>query len=112
MVIFKRKTIPKEKLCPAIVVECNTKGWMNTSVMDQWLDMCYKRRPDGFFHVKKAILVLDSMRAHIAPEVKGHIKATNSIPAMIPGGLTKLLQPLNVAVNRSFKCELRKLWED
>ncbi len=52
------------------------------------------------------------MRAHIAPEVKDHIKATNSIPAVIPGGLTKLLQPLDIAVNRSFKNELRKLWED
>lgn len=31
--------------------------------------------------------------------------------AMIKGGLTKKLQPLDLTVNRSFKHELRKLWE-
>ncbi|GFW08103.1 pogo transposable element with KRAB [Trichonephila clavipes] len=31
--------------------------------------------------------------------------------AIIPGGLTKKLQPLDVGINRSFKSKVRKLWE-
>lgn len=112
MIIFKRKTQPKEKFPRSIVIECNAKGWMNCEVMASWITKCYQRRPDGFFHTKKAVLVLDSMRAHIAPDVKDAIKNQNTIPAVIPGGLTKVLQPLDIAVNRSFKAELRKLWED
>ncbi|KAK6175825.1 hypothetical protein SNE40_014210 [Patella caerulea] len=30
---------------------------------------------------------------------------------IIPGGMTKLLQPLDISVNRCFKAELRKTWE-
>src|SRR5690606_10936527 len=32
--------------------------------------------------------------------------------AIIPGGITKVLQPLDIAVNKSFKDNLKKKWED
>ena len=54
---------------------------------------------------------MDSMRAHTTAQIKNKIKACNSIPAIIPGGLTKILQPLDISVNRSFKAVLRHLWE-
>lgn len=38
------------------------------------------------------------MRAHITDSVKAAIKKTNSIPAVIPGGTTKYLQPLDISV--------------
>ena len=60
---------------------------------------------------EKALLVLDSMRAHITDNVKAFIKSTNSIPAAIPGGTTKDLQPLDISVNRAFKVALRVQWE-
>ncbi len=31
---------------------------------------------------------------------------------MIPGGLTKILRPLDISVNKSFKCKSRELWEN
>ena len=111
MVIFKRMTMPKENLPKGIVVKVNTKGWMMESLMKEWLAECYGKRPGGFFHRKKALLVLDSMRAHITDSVKAAIKRTNSIPAVIPGGTTKYLQPLDISVNRAFKVALRVEWE-
>uniref|UniRef100_A0A674N516 HTH CENPB-type domain-containing protein n=1 Tax=Takifugu rubripes TaxID=31033 RepID=A0A674N516_TAKRU len=111
MVIFKRITMPKEKLPKNIVVKVKTKGWMVESVIKEWLTECYGKRPGGFFHRKKALLVLDSMRAHITDSVKAAIKRTNSIPAVIPGGTTKYLQPLDISVNRAFKVALRVEWE-
>ena len=51
------------------------------------------------------------MRAHISDISKERIQATDSILAAIPGGLTKLLQLLDISVNKFFKAELRKLWE-
>lgn len=112
MVIFKRKTAIKDKLPPGVVVHQNEKGWMDNEVMDLWLNRCYVKRPGGFFRQKKSLLVLDSMRAHISDVTKERIRATDSIPAVIPGGLTKLLQPLDISVNRCFKAELRHIWED
>lgn len=29
MVIFKRKTIPKEKFPPGVIIHCHPKGWMD-----------------------------------------------------------------------------------
>jgi len=51
------------------------------------------------------------MRAHITDSVKAAIKSTNSITAVIPGGTTKYLQPLDISVNRAFKVALRSEWE-
>lgn len=56
-------------------------------------------------------LICDSMRAHITPTVKNQVKQMNSELAIIPGGLTKDLQPLDIGVNRAFKVKLRASWE-
>eukprot|EP00745_Piridium_sociabile_P004432 TRINITY_DN12639_c0_g2_i1.p1 TRINITY_DN12639_c0_g2~~TRINITY_DN12639_c0_g2_i1.p1 ORF type:complete len:252 (+),score=34.01 TRINITY_DN12639_c0_g2_i1:61-816(+) len=111
MVIFKRVTLPKEKFPKGIVIKVNKKGWMDETVMKTWLTECYGKRPGGFFRRNKAMLVLDSMRAHITDPVKEAIRSTNSILAVIPGGTTKYLQPLDISVNRAFKVALRVEWE-
>lgn len=111
LIIFKRKTPVKEKLPSGIIVHQNEKGWMDNDVMNLWLSSCYVKRPGGFFRQSKCLLVLDSMRAHISDITKDRIKATDSIPAVIPGGLTKILQPLDISVNKCFKTEMRKMWE-
>ena len=54
--------------------------------------------------------MLDSMTAHLEDDVKSALKRVNSIPAVIPGGLMKLLQPLDISVNRSFKSKIREIW--
>ena len=78
MVIFKRITMPKEKIPNGISFKFNKKGWMMESVMKEWLNECYVKGPGGFFRQKKkAFLVLESMRAHITDNVKAAIKSTN-----------------------------------
>ena len=72
---------------------------------------CYGKRPAGFFRQHKAMLVCDSMRAHITEGSKEAVKLTNSIMAVIPGGTTKYLQPLDISVNRPFKIHIREEWE-
>ncbi|KAA8589771.1 hypothetical protein FQN60_013136 [Etheostoma spectabile] len=51
------------------------------------------------------------MRAHLTDAVKNQVKQTNSELAIIPGGLTKELQPLDIGVNRAFIVKLRSAWE-
>ena len=49
MIIFKRKTIPKEKFPSGIVVMVTPKGWMDRDMMRVWLNSGYRKRPGGFF---------------------------------------------------------------
>ncbi|KAK6320151.1 hypothetical protein J4Q44_G00092580 [Coregonus suidteri] len=72
MIIFKRKTLPKENFPAGVVIKASPKGWMDEENM---------------------------------------MKQTNSELAVIPGGLTKELQPLDIGVNRAFKARLRAAWE-
>ena len=71
--------------------------------MSDWLREVYVKRPDGFFHNSPSLLIYDSMHIHLTNAVKAQVKKTNLELAIIPGGLTKELQPLDIGANRSFE---------
>ena len=110
MVIFKRKTLPKENFIKGIVVAVNPKGWMDSGMMKFWLENVWRKRPKSFFK-PKSILVFDSARSHLTEEVKKEVKKHSQI-AVIPGGLTKKLQPLDLTVNKPFKDHMKKHWDN
>lgn len=66
------------------------------------------RDSGAFFHQWETLVVLDSVRGHITDNMKQAIKSVN---AVIPAGMTKFLQPLDISVNCSFKVFLQWLWE-
>uniref|UniRef100_A0A1A8I0R2 DDE-1 domain-containing protein n=1 Tax=Nothobranchius kuhntae TaxID=321403 RepID=A0A1A8I0R2_NOTKU len=101
MVIFKRKTLPKEKFPTGVIIKMNPKGWMDEDMMAAWLREVYTKRRDGFFHTSPAMLICDSMRAHLTDAVKIQVKRMDTELTILPGGLTKELQPLDIGVNRS-----------
>lgn len=98
-----------EKTGTSTVSICTTGN--EREKMSEWLREVYVKRPDGFFHKSPSLLIYDSMRAHLTEAVKTQVKQTNSELAVIPGGLTKELQPLDIGINRSFKVKLRAAWE-
>ncbi|KAF4794152.1 pogo transposable element with KRAB domain-like protein [Turdus rufiventris] len=112
MVIFKRKTLPKDKFPKGINVAVNPKVWMDEQAMWTWLTEVYACRPDRFFHPLPALLIFDSMCAHKTESVKAMVKKINSELAVILGCLTKEVQPLNISIIRSFKAKMRVLWEN
>jgi len=44
------------------------------------------------------------------PTIKAQLKEDNTDLVIIPGGLTRLLQPLDVSVNKPMKDALRQCW--
>jgi hypothetical protein len=108
MVIFKGKRLPKD-LPRNIIVEMSEKGWMNEKLMQVWLNKVWYYRTGGLLR-KKNLLVLDSFEGHKTESVKNTYKELNCIPAIIPGGLTSIVQPLDVCLNKPFKDNLRKKW--
>ncbi|GFW43467.1 pogo transposable element with KRAB domain [Trichonephila clavipes] len=112
LLIFKRKTIPKENFPRSVVIWCNEKGWCNEDIILDWFQEVWKKREGAFFN-SKGVLITDSMRAHIKNNVKAEAKKTIGAElSIIPGGLTKILQPQDISVNRSFKSRVRACWEN
>ena len=109
-VIFKRKAMPKLIVPKGIVVTVSPKGWMNQEVMRQWLDKVWRRRRGSFF-ARNSLLIYDSHKSHLTPEIQELMKSLFQL-TVIPGGLTKMLQPLDLTVNRSYKVKLLQKWEN
>ncbi|KAF4787594.1 pogo transposable element with KRAB domain-like protein [Turdus rufiventris] len=85
---------------------------MDEEIIKNWLSEVYVRRPDGFFRASLALLAYNSMRAHKTESVKALVKKTNLELAVILGGFTKEVQPLDISVIRSFKAKLQITWEN
>jgi hypothetical protein len=54
------------------------------------------------------MLILDSFHGHTTQEVKKIVKSRNTDQVIIPGGLTSMLQPFDVCINRLFEATLKE----
>ena len=108
MVIFKRKTMPKETIPTGILVHVHPKGWMDEDGMCLWIRRVWNTRPRAAFK-DRSLLVLDRFAAHLTPSVKDRFRDENTDLGIIPGGL---LQPLDKCINKVFKQYMKELWAD
>lgn len=110
-IVFKWKTMPKEKFPPKVIVRVNEKGFFTEETVLEWFRLVWLRRPGGLLR-PKSMLVLDSFRGHITERVKRAVANADCQLAIIPGGLTPVLQPLDVALNKPFKDRVAALYKD
>jgi hypothetical protein len=71
--IFKRKTLPKEKLPAGVYVHAHPIGWMAEEGMKLWIEKAWSRRPGGLLK-KSALLVWDQFRYHRTEAIKNKLK--------------------------------------
>jgi hypothetical protein len=109
LLVFKRKTMPKEKMPSGVVVTVNPKGWVDEAICLVWIEKVWNARP-GALLKHKALLVWDMFRAHLMQSVKQKLRRHRTYQAVIPGGTTSVLQPLDVCLNKPFKANMRKQW--
>lgn len=110
MVIFKRKLFPKKENFPAgVVVHVQARGWMDEAGCLKWIKEVWNQRP-GALRRPKALLVWDMFRSHLVENVRQALHDSNTDIAVIPGGLTSVLQPLDVCLNKPFKDAMRSRW--
>jgi len=112
MIIFKRKTLPKNAKFPSdVIVRSHPKGWMDEQGVKIWLSNVWNRRPGALLR-KRSLLVWDMFRAHLCDSMKAEARKLKVDLAVIPGGLTSVLQPLDICLNKPFKDRLRRMWSD
>lgn len=107
-VIFKRKTLPKEKFPDGVIVKVHEKGWMDEDLTHDWIKTVWGKRTRPS---EPSLLVLDAFRCHKTEKTKKLLKKKTT-PAIIPGGMTSILQPLDVSINKPMKNSLRRKWNE
>lgn len=111
-IVFKRKTLPKGVKFPSgVLVRAHEKGWMDEDGTLDWIEKTWNRRKGAVFN-KPSMLVWDSFKAHLTDKVKDKCREIKTKMAVIPGGLTSMLQPLDVSLNKPFKDRLKSKWID
>ena len=78
---------------------------MNENEMSWWVKnvwIQYVRQGSN----SKSLLVLDSFNAYKTDVIKHRFYEKNTDLAIIPGGLTSRLQPLDVSLNKFFKAKV------
>ena len=92
-------------MCPHV------KGWMDEVLVKNWLETVWKKV--GGMRKRKSMLVWESYRGgHLSESVKRKMRELQTVPAIIPGGMTSMVQPLDVCVNKPFKDRVRKRWQE
>lgn len=79
----------------------NDTAYNNEALFSQWID-------DNFAKFaaeedEEILLVIDAATFHKTQPIKNKLKEHNTTLALIPGGCTSLVQPLDTAINRPFK---------
>ena len=77
------------------------KGWVDQRVILWWVKEILIPHTE-----KDSTLLLNSFWVHIT----NGVKKSNVVAAVIHGGCTSKIQPLDVSINKPFKAELRKCW--
>ena len=109
MIILAGKTsrVIKGLVAPeGFILAYQEKAWMTTELTLRWVKeiwLPYTQR-------KEALLVLDHFSAHLAETVAEKLSDGNTFSAVIPGGCTSVLQPLDVALNKPFKSHICNEW--
>lgn len=111
MIILKGlKNLPKVKVPKNIHLATSMSGSMNETLMHQWIDRVFCGR-GPFSLCAKSLLFMDQFGSHKHDSVLQKLKAMKTEVLFIPTGTTSYFQPLDVAVNASFKSALREQWE-
>ena len=78
------------------------KKWNNMTIIKKWINEVW-RRYTHFVLKKDMMLVMDDTSLHTIDNVKDKIKECKAKISMIPGGIIRYLQPLDVSINKPFK---------
>ena len=89
----------RNKLKMKVYGTVTANAWMDSETMILWL----KEVLLPYVGDNQALLILDSYASHYSKEVRDFVKNTNISLAVIPGGLTPILQPLDYTINAMFK---------
>jgi len=73
----------------------------------EWLKIVWGRRPSAFLN-QPSMLVLDAFKGRLTDSVKNQLHKMKTELVVVPGGMTSVLQPMDVSINRPLQVRLRQ----
>src|SRR6185437_4402889 len=96
-----------EQIPDGIFVWFQDNGWMDTGLMKNYVEYLVDEIDESDL---LKMMVYDSFKWHLQEPVKEKFCENGFDLVAIPGGLTSICQPLDVAINKPFKDNLHKEW--
>ena len=93
------------------IVACNQNAWSTNELIQKWIDMVYI----PFFRkidLEKTLLVFDRAPMHDNYQTINYLNKKKINFVFIPKGMTSVLQPLDVSINRPFKDSIRHKYDE
>ena len=88
-----------------LVCVTQKKAWCDNDVMTQWIEKVWKKEAPN----QRKLLILDNYAVH--EQCKEQLEYSPQIKVIfLPANSTRLLQPLDLTVNKLMKNNLRDLW--
>lgn len=85
-----------------IIVSCQKKAWCTSDIYLNWLKEIFYNY-ELFIAKHKCYLIMDKAPSHVDKNILNELKEKKVIYSLIPGGMTRFLQPLDIGVNKQFK---------
>lgn len=86
----------------ATAIHTQESGWMSDDLVVDWFKFVLRKPSWQYTHKE------DGFRGRLTDKVKAGLHEVRTYLAVILGGPTGMLQPLDIGVNRPFKVELRR----
>jgi hypothetical protein len=91
---------------------CHDRAWMDEKVMLQWVDEILEPHISQVPKGVVPLILLDLNRCHMMASVVEKIEGLGVEVIHIPGGCTRLCQPIDIGIGKPLKNRVRRLWEN
>ncbi|XP_069032895.1 pogo transposable element with ZNF domain [Embiotoca jacksoni] len=109
LVVANRK-LPDKVLPEFVLLEASPEGLLVEEALDLWTKKVWLQHVSGPVQHSKSLLVLDRHREHMGDQYLTFISGLGTLPAVIPGGFSFRLQPLEVCVKPVLQRFLLARW--
>ena len=87
---------------------CQKDCWANREIFKYWYEnILFKYKPEGNEKAKK-ILIIDRATSHYENQLITIFKDNNCKYILIPPGITRFCQPIDVSINAPVKAAIKK----
>lgn len=80
--------------------------------MKIWNEKILRKYMDSLGYIVQKLLVMDQASMHKTPDIIKEIDKYDTEIIFFPKDMTRILQPLDVAINKPFKTLIRKKYAD